>query len=444
MNCIDRNHIRPGHPAYAYQDDIAHKAKLLYNASLFRVRNHFTARRKTSLTDNEQFVEDELSLLPTKPGAVISAFSLQKLMTLTHNPDYYAGIPSQIAQHVVAQAVTDFKNWLSALKAWKKSPAGFTGKPRMPRYKKKDVAGFTIPNQSAVIKDGQLTFPKTDVTVACRVRSGSLREVKVTPCYDGYLLCLCWDVPDEPQTSYGSHSAAVDFGVNNVMAAVTDEGDSVLFHGGAVKAENRYYNKEKARLISIITRGHQTTARVSSHRIEALSFHRQEFLHDTFQKMSSRLMEWCLANDVGTLVLGSNKGWKQKASLGHVNNQTFVSIPLDSLKRMLRYKAGRLGITVIEQEESYTSKASFPDRDDIPVYGANDSTPAFSGYRIQRGLYKSKDGTVINADLNAAANILRKAGFETANVSVDRLKCPLVIGYKALNTRIPAEGIAAV
>ena len=314
----------------------------------------------------------------------------------------------------------------------------------MPRYKKKDVAGFTIPNQSAVIKDGQLTFPKTDVTVACRVRSGSLREVKVTPCYDGYLLCLCWDVPDEPQTSYGSHSAAVDFGVSNVMAAVTDEGASVLFHGGAVKAENRYYNKEKARLISIITKGHQTTARVSSHRIEALSFHRQEFLHDTFQKMSSRLMEWCLANDVGTLVLGSSKGWKQKASLGHVNNQTFVSIPLDSLKWMLRYKAGRLGITVIEQEESYTSKASFPDRDDIPVYGANDSTPAFCGNRIQRGLYKSKDGTVINADLNAAANILRKAGFETANVSVDRLKCPLVIGYKALNTRIPAEGIAAV
>ena len=91
------------------------------------------------------------------------------------------------------------------------------------------------------------------------------------------------------------------------------------------------------------------------------------------------------------------------------SNQNFVQIPLCSLIRMIRYKAERAGIVVIEQEESYTSKASFLDQDDIPVYGKNDAEVVFSGNRIKRGLYRSKSGTVINADLNGASNILRKA-----------------------------------
>ena len=282
---IDRIYIPRSALAFGYFDRIAHKAKPLYNASLFRVRNHFTARSKESLTENERFVEDEVSLLPSKQGAVISGFSLQKLMTLTHNPDYYADIPSQTAQHIVSQAVTDFRNWLSSLKAWKKDPSGFTGKPRMPHYKKRETAGFSFTNQSAIIKDGHLTFPKTDVTISCRVREGRLKEVKVSPYHDGYLLCLCWEAPEETAVTCGSHTASIDFGVDNTMAAVTDKGESIIFHGGAVKSANQFFNKQKARLTSAIIKGHVTTVGVSSHRLEALSLHRHEFLHDTFQKI---------------------------------------------------------------------------------------------------------------------------------------------------------------
>ena len=110
-----------------------------------------------------------------------------------------------------------------------------------------------------------------------------------------------------------------------------------------------------------------------------------------------------------TIVIGHNTFWKQNSNLGKVGNQNFVQIPFYKFVKQIEYRAENLGIRIIMQEESYTSKASFLDKDDIPVYGKTEGEPSFSGTRYQRGMYRSKDGTVLNADLNGSANILRKA-----------------------------------
>ena len=148
-------------------------------------------------------------------------------------------------------------------------------------------------------------------------------------------------------------------------------------------------------------------------------------------------MKWCKSHEVGYLVLGSNKFWKQEVDTGKQNNQNFVSIPFEMLKSMIELKSNEYGITVIRQEESYTSKASFLDLDFIPVYSEEepDKKYHFSGRRIQRGLYKSADGTLINADINGAANILRKAGFNVSNITVARLLNPAIIHFKDLNCK---------
>ena len=441
MYCVDRIIVKQSDAVFSYLDDIAHKAKLLYNAALFRVRNHFTASEKTVLTANESAVEQEVSLLPVKPGRVISAFTLQKLMVLTHNPDYYAGIPSQTAQHVISSAVQDFKNWLKAMSHWKKYPASFLGKPHMPHYVKADVKDFVFTSQTASVGSVVIRFPKTDAVLHCRDKKGALREIKVTPYYGGYLVCICFETADVPDNA-GMHTAAVDFGVDNTMAVVSDTGESVIFKGGAVKARNQLFNKRRAELVGIITNGH-VIKKASSHLLDTLSMHRSEWIHDTFHKMSARLIEWCEAHDVGTIVLGINRGWKRKAGIGTKNNQSFVSVPFSTLQFMIRYKAGRSGISVAEQEESYTSKASFIDNDAIPVYGETDASVVFSGCRSQRGLYKSKGGILINADINGAANILRKYGVNTSSVSVKKLLSPMVLRQPDLNKRIPVKGIAA-
>jgi putative transposase len=264
----------------------------------------------------------------------------------------------------------------------------------------------------------------------------------VSPYYGNYLVCLCYQA-DEDEPGPGSGIAAVDFGVDNIMTVTSDSGESVIFKGGAVKSVNQWFNKRRAELTRIITKGHPTVTRPSSRQLEALSMRRAEWMHDTFQKMSSRLIEWCLAHRIGTIVLGINRGWKQRAGIGTRNNQTFVGIPFYSLQMMIRYKAERAGILVEEQEESYTSKASFLDSDRIPVYGDAVRDDAFSGCRIHRGLYKSKDGILINADINGAANILRKWGADTSTVLLSNLQRPAVIRQLDLNTRIPVKGIGA-
>lgn len=202
---------------------------------------------------------------------------------------------------------------------------------------------------------------------------------------------------------------AVDFGVENLMTVTNNCGlPSLLYKGGTAKSANQLYNKTIARLVSIQTL--ETGKKfVPTPEYHAATNKRNDRIRDLFLKDAKHLVTWCVENRIDTIVLGVNKGWKQQVTLGHKNNQEFVQIPHAILRSMITYLASWNGIRVIEQEESYTSKASFLDGDSIPVYQqGDDPSYCFSGNRISRGQYRSADGTVLNADINGSANILRK------------------------------------
>ena len=438
MYRTDRIYVNVQHEMFPYFDKLAHKAKSLYNASLFRIRNAFTAHGKTSLTSNEKEVLDELALFKgQKTYRVLGYMLLERLMRVTQNPDFFADLPMQSAQATVKHACSDFQNWLSALRKYRQNPALFTGKPRMPRYCKGNITAFTFTNQEAVIYDDELKLPKTKQRLKIRKRCNArLQEVKICPVSGGYDVLLVYQVKDQ-SVKAGTHSAAVDFGVDNTMAVVTDTGDSIIFKCEYIKSINQYFNKQKAWRISIMSKGSATTTRVWSKKLDQLSAYRTNYIRDCFHKMSRRLMEWCKSHEVGYLVLGSNKFWKQESNMGKCNNQNFVSIPFEMLKSMIELKSNEYGITVMRQEESYTSKASFLDLDFIPTYSKEEPCTKyhFSGRRIHRGLYKSKDGTLMNADINGAANILRKAGYDVSNIKIARLLDPAMIRFKTLNCK---------
>lgn len=423
---------------FPYFDELAHKAKNLYNASLFRIRNVFTAHGKANVTSNEKEVLDELALLKgQKTYHVLEYIVLERLMRVTQNPDFFSELPMQSAQATVRHACSTFQSWLAALRKYKQNPTLFTGKPRMPKYCKGDITTFTLTNQNAVIYGDELKLPKTKQRLKIRKRCNArLQEVKVCPVSGGYNILLVYQVKD-PSVKAGSHSAAVDFGVDNTMAVVTDTGDSIIFKGECIKSINQYFNKQKAWRVSVMSKGSVTTTRVWSKKLDQLSAYRTNYIRDCFHKMSRQLMEWCKSHKVGYLVLGSNKFWKQESNMGKCNNQNFVSIPFEMLKSMIESKSNEYGITVIRQEESYTSKASFLDLDFIPTYSKEDPDTKyhFSGRRIHRGLYKSKDGTLMNADINGAANILRKAGYNVSNIKIARLLDPAIIRFKTLNCK---------
>ena len=436
MYRTDRIYVNTQHEMFPYFDELAHKAKNLYNASLFRIRNAFTAHGKTNLTSNEKEVLDELALLKgQKTYHVLEYIVLERLMRVTQNPDFFSELPMQSAQATVRHACSTFQSWLAALRKYKQNPALFTGKPRMPKYCKGDITTFTLTNQNAVIYGDELKLPETKQRLKIRKRHNArLQEVKVRPVSGGYDVLLVYLVKD-PSVKAGTHSAAVDFGVDNTMAVVADTGDSIIFKGKHIKSINQYFNKQEAWRVSVMSKGSATTARVWSKKLDQLSAYRTNYIRDCFHKMSRRLMEWCKSHKVGYLVLGSNKFWKQESNMGKCSNQNFVSVPFEMLKTMIELKSNEYGITVIRQEESYTSKASFLDLDFIPTCSKEDPDKKyrFSGRRVHRGLYKSADGTLMNADINGAANILRKAGYDVSNIKIARLLDPAIIQFKTLN-----------
>ena len=169
-------------------------------------------------------------------------------------------------------------------------------------------------------------------------------------------------------------------------------------------------------------------------------------LKDQGHKISRSIIDFCMEHQCGTLILGVNLLWKQRSNMNKINNQNFVSMPITLLRTMLTYKALNAGIRIIEQEESYTSKADLIANDRIPTYGVDDKDASFSGKRIKRGLYRCSNGMILNADCHAAANIMRKAIPDIWKDTRDYtfLSAPDVYGFHKLNPKgIPVKGIAA-
>lgn len=441
---------------YPYFDDLCRKSKLLYNAALFRVRNIFTGYDKEHRTENEVEVFQEVALLQRSyPNMhvrrVISYTHLEKMMRVTENADFFSGLPRQTAQQMVKQSVTDFKNWLASLREYKKHPEKYLGKPKMPRYKKSDLTTVIITNQDAVLyRDDigmslKLPLQKQRLYFSNLSSDPVLKEVKIKPYYGRFLLCLTLEEPDVAFDPFRSHVCAIDLGTDNFAAIVCDDYSSAIYKGGAVLSKIQWFHKQRAKYVSIITKGHEKKHAVSK-RLRDLSFHYANFVKDQCHKISRSIIDFCMEHQCGTLILGVNLLWKQRSNMNKINNQNFVSMPITILRTMITYKALNAGIRIIEQEESYTSKADLIANDRIPTYGVDDKDASFSGKRIKRGLYRCSNGMILNADCHAAANIMRKAIPDIWKDTRDYtfLSAPDVYGFHKLNPKgIPVKGIAA-
>ena len=441
---------------YPYFDDLCRKSKLLYNAALFRVRNIFTGYDKEHRTENEVEVFQEVALLQRSyPNMhvrrVISYTHIEKMMRVTENADFFSGLPRQTAQQMVKQSVTDFKNWLASLREYKKHPEKYLGKPKMPRYKKSDLTTVIITNQDAVLyRDDigmslKLPLQKQRLYFSNLFSDPVLKEVKIKPYYGRFLLCLTLEEPDVAFDPSGYHVCAHDLGTDNFAAIVCDDYSSAIYKGGAVLSKIQWFHKQRAKYVSIITKGHEKKHAVSK-RLRDLSFHYANFVKDQCHKISRSIIDFCMEHQCGTLILGVNLLWKQRSNMNKINNQNFVSMPITLLRTMITYKALNAGIRIIEQEESYTSKADLIANDRIPTYGVDDKDASFSGKRIKRGLYRCSNGMILNADCHAAANIMRKAIPDIWKDTRDYtfLSAPDVYGFHKLNPKgIPVKGIAA-
>ena len=381
---VERHVLKPNSPYYALLRSFCMKAKCLYNHANYIIRQEFIKNRNW-----------------------VRYARLDKMLkTDTEYPDYRNMPTAQSAQQTLRVLDSNWKSFFAAIKDYRKHPGKYLGRPKLPKYIRSNVFGLTLTSQECKIKDGLLKFPKVFEGFAIkpvflsRQDFASFQQVRFIPekCQIVIELVYTVGIPDE--TPYNGHCIGIDIGVNNLAAAASNDGERpFIINGRPLKAINQYYNKQKAHYQSILKR---MEGRKTSKRLDRLARKRSRRMNDYMHKASKYLVGYCVKHGITRIVIGQNKGWKQDFGKGKKANQNFIQIPTARFITMASYKAKGYGIAVDLTEESYTSGTGFLDGED-PVCQNYDRKR-----RVYRGLFKANDGTYINADINAAYQIMKK------------------------------------
>ena len=391
------------------KQQLNHLSKVEYNVLKEQCRISKNLKNQVLYEIRQKFFSDK---------SYLNYSEVYKLLKTNNN---YKLLQSNMAQQIMKSVDAEFKSFFGSLNSQR-----VTNKVNIPHYLPKDGYNQLVLQQINV-RNGKFQMPysreyaKTHEKFYIRVPSilsdKTIREIKIIPKYNArfFEISYTYEVEDVSKIDLDKTKAlAIDLGVSNLCTCVTSDGDSFILDGRKLKSYNQWYNKENARLQSI--KDKQKLGKSLTKRQVNLLRKRENRIRDYLGKTAKKIIDYCLEHNIGNLVLGKNKGFQQKSNMGKVNNQTFVQMPFYKLQQKLEYQCELYGIDMIEQEESYTSKASFWDKDKILVYG-DSKQYSFSGKRIKRGLYQTSSGGLLNADANGALNILRKSNV----VSLDGL-----------------------
>lgn len=372
--------------------ELCHIAKNLTNEAIYNIRQHYFS--------NGGFLtyEDNYKLLKGSPN--------------------YKALNSNMAQQILKEADGSFKSFFGLVNLAQNG--GYSFKDiKLPHYLPKDgfttlVIGFVRLNGNQLLLPYSNSFKKTHapivITIPPILTDKRIKEIRIIPKAHArfFELQYTYEAVCIQRNLNTNNALALDLGINNLVTAVSSSGESFIIDGRRLKSVNQWYNKENARLQSIKDKQHFGDR--TTNRQKALARNRNNKVNDYMSKTARLIIDYCIANDIGTLVVGYNESFQCGSNMGKVNNQNFVNIPFGKLCNKLSYLCELNGIVFIKQEESYTSKASFWDQDEIPVYNAgNPQNYKFSGTRIHRGQYQTGKGRKLNADVNGALNILRKS-----------------------------------
>lgn len=382
---------------------LSHIAKNLANEAIYNIRQYY-------------FTEGEY-------------LNYQKNYALLKNSLNYKILNSNMAQQILKEVDGSFKSFFSLLKLAKKGKYNFKD-IKLPKYLPKDgfttlVIGFVRIKGNNLIIPYSNTFKKEhksiEINIPPKLVDKKIKEIRIIPKSKArfFEIQYIYEVKEIQSKVDKNKALAIDFGINNLATCVTSTGNSFIIDGRKLKSINQWHNKENARLQSI--KDKQGYKKKYTNRQLKNTRKRNNRVNDYMNKTARIIINYCLENSIGNIVCGYNETFQRNSNLGKKNNQTFVNISFGVLREKIEYLCKLYGINFIKQEESYTSKASFFDKDDIPVY--NDDNPKkyeFSGKRVKRGLYRTKEGTLLNADVNGALNILSKSKVVGLNALYNR------------------------
>ena len=383
MILVEQHIIKHNNPKFKVIDMAAYKSKNLYNATLYAIRQHFF-----------------------ETGEYLPYAKVQHIFQTEKQFDYYQ-LPTKVSQWTMKMVDQNFNSFFKSLKTFKKNPSQYNGRPNIPKYLDKVDGRFELIYTSQAIskktldKYGILKLSGLDVELKTKLTYKEIKQVRIIKGLGYYTVEVLYEVPDVPLKEDNGRYAAIDIGVNNFATVTSNLNGDIPFaiSGKEIKSYNHWYNKELAKQKSLLE---QRNKAKSSKRLRRVGLKRKNKMNDFMHKSSRYIVNQLVSKGITVLVIGKNKNWKQDINIGKVNNQNFVQIPYNLFIQKIQYKCALCGIKVELVNESHTSKCSFLDNEDIKHH------EQYIGKRIKRGLFRSKDGKLINADVNGSYNILRK------------------------------------
>lgn len=369
-------------------------SKNLYNVALYNIRQYFFEKKKY--------------------------LSYNKNYHLCKTDANYKMLQAGVAQSTLQSVNQSFKSFF-ALNRKAKEGEYESEKVCIPKYLKKDSLYPLICHKNAIyISKGFFTVPlsegfrKENPNIRIRIpfpeklKNKQIKQVLIVPQSNGrfFKVNYVYLEKEENLELNKDNWLSIDFGINNLASCISHTGASFIVDGKKLKSINQYYNKRRAKLRSIADKQNLK----STKKMDTLSVKRHNQIRDYMRKTARYIIDYCKGNDIGKVIIGYNASIRNHMKMGRKNNQHFSMISFGKLRESIETLCKRYGIKYTLQEESYTSKASFFDNDEIPIYDEKkEHTYLFSGKRIKRGLYKTANGQLINADINAALNIMRKS-----------------------------------
>lgn len=382
---VERHMIRPSDSYYGLLDQYCFLSKNLYNHANYIVR--------------QEFIHN---------GSIVSYGDLDKMLKAdTEHPDYRSMPTAQSAQQVLRLLAKNWKSFFASVRDWAKNKEKYTGRPKLPKYKKKDGRNILIlTNQNVKLKDGVLKFPKRfegfELKVKCCTRDdfAEFNQIRFIPKKGTIIAEVAYSISVCEAKADNRRYCSIDIGIDNLAAVTTNLGyQTYMINGKGLKPINQYYNKQISHYRKTAK---QMNGRHDTKKMDRITAKRNRKINDYLHKASRWIVDDCRNKNINTIVIGYNKDWKRASKLSRNVNQNFVGLPTQRLIEMIRYKAQESGINVTITEESYTSGTSFLDHE-MPVKENYNRSR-----RIYRGLFVSNGGIKINADINASFQILKK------------------------------------
>ena len=387
--------------------ELSHTAKNLYNQAVYNIRQYYFQEKKY--------------------------LSYQNNYAVLKTSENYKLLNSNMAQQILKEVDGSFKSFFNLLK--KKNKGMYNAKVKLPSYLPKNsfttlVIGFVRLNKDTLVIPYSNSFKKNHKKISIKIPpillDKNIKEIRIIPKFNArfFEVQYTYELQEEQRNLDKTHALAIDFGINNLATCVTSKGKSFIIKsfiidGKKLKSINQWFNKENARLQSI--KDKQKYGKKPTLRQKYLYSSRNNKVNDYMSKTARKIINYCLENNIGSLVCGYNETFQRNSNIGKANNQTFVNIPFGKLREKLEYLCKLYNLRFVEQEESYTSKSSFFDMDILPKFEADKpQTYSFLGKRIKRGLYQTSKGYIFNADVNGALNILRKSNVVDLEVLYSR------------------------